>query len=128
MFGWHYLSNATSLIRPRLFYVFLFDRVKDHHNLLHHSPLLKNICVRQVVFDKWLPLNVPVFWPSHTKAASDICICIYCIYIYICTVNIYIYIYSTHVYTIYTYICTYIYIYIYLCCKYIYIYIIQRER
>ena len=30
----------------------------DHHNLLHHSPLWKKkSCVRQVVLDKWLPLN-----------------------------------------------------------------------
>ena len=53
--GWHYLSNATCQIRPHLFYVF-FGRVKDHHNLLHYSPLLKKACVRQVVLDKWFPL------------------------------------------------------------------------
>ena len=28
----------------------------DHHNLLHHSPLLKKTCVRQVVLDKRFPL------------------------------------------------------------------------
>ena len=27
---------------------------------LHYSPLLKKTCVRQVVLDKWLPLNNPV--------------------------------------------------------------------
>ena len=30
--------------------------VKDHHNLLHDSPLLKKSCARQVVLDEWLPL------------------------------------------------------------------------
>ena len=48
--GWHYLSKATRLIRPPL--VCVFRRVKDHRNLLHYSPLLKNTCVRQVVLDK----------------------------------------------------------------------------
>ena len=48
--GWHYLSNATCLIRPHLFCV--FRRVKDHHTLPEYSPLLKNTCVRQVVLDK----------------------------------------------------------------------------
>ena len=55
--GRHYLSNATCLTRPRLFYV-CFRRVKEHHNLLHRSPLLKKACVRKVVLDKWFPLKV----------------------------------------------------------------------
>ena len=45
-----YLSNAAS------FALGVFRRVKDHHSLLHYSPLLKT-CVRQVVLDKWLPLR-----------------------------------------------------------------------
>ena len=52
-FWWHYLSNATCLMRPRL----LLRRVKDHHNLLHDSPCLKTTCVRQVVLDNWFPLK-----------------------------------------------------------------------
>ena len=32
----------------------MFRRVKDHHSLLHCSPLLKKTCVRQVVLDKRL--------------------------------------------------------------------------
>ena len=32
-------------------------RVKEHHNLPNHSPILKNTCVRQVAsLDKWFPL------------------------------------------------------------------------
>ena len=49
--GWHYLSNA----RHNMCCVFV-GHVKDHHNLLNYSPLLKNTCVRQVVLDKWFPL------------------------------------------------------------------------
>ena len=32
--------------------------VKDHHNSLRCSPLLKKSCVRQVALDKWLPLSL----------------------------------------------------------------------
>ena len=52
------MSNATCLIRPHLFYVYVC-RVKEHHNVLHYAPLLKKTCVRQVVSDKLFPLNVP---------------------------------------------------------------------
>ena len=55
--GWHYLSNITCLIRPRVFYACVFRRVKDHHNLPHDSPRLKSTCVIQVVFDKWFPIE-----------------------------------------------------------------------
>ena len=56
-FGWHYLSNATCLMRPCLFVFCVVCRAKDHRNSLHDSPILKKACVRQVVLDKWLPLN-----------------------------------------------------------------------
>ena len=36
----------------------VFRRVKDRLNLPHYSPLSKNSCVRQVVLDRWLPLNI----------------------------------------------------------------------
>ena len=57
LIGWHYLSNATCLMRPRLFLCVVYS-VKEHHqtNVLHVSPHLKNICVRQVVLDEWFPL------------------------------------------------------------------------
>ena len=45
-----YLSNAASFVFCVVY------SVKDHHNSLHCSPLLKNTCVRQVVLDKWFPL------------------------------------------------------------------------
>ena len=35
--------------------ILCFRRVNDHHDLLHHSPLLKNTGVRHVVLDKWFP-------------------------------------------------------------------------
>ena len=54
--GWHYLSDATCLMRPRL--LCFFRRVKYDHNLLHYSPLLKETFVRQSVVDKWFPLIV----------------------------------------------------------------------
>ena len=41
-----YLSNAESFV------LCVFRRVHDQHNLLYHSPLLKETCVRQVVLDK----------------------------------------------------------------------------
>ena len=52
-----YLTNTDCLIRPCLFELCVFRRVKDHPNLLHCSPLLKKICVRQVVLDEWFPLT-----------------------------------------------------------------------
>ena len=44
-FGRHCLCNATCLIRPHLFYaLFIVSRIT-----------IMNICVRQVVLDKWFP-------------------------------------------------------------------------
>ena len=45
--GWHYLSNATCLIRPHLFYV--------HCNsyIVTLFVTLKSTCLGQVVLDKW---------------------------------------------------------------------------
>ena len=57
---WHYVSQATCLMRPRLFYA--FGRVKDHRNLPHYSAHLKKPCVRQVVLDKWFPLRYGTVW------------------------------------------------------------------
>ena len=44
--------------------------VNDHRNLLQHSPLLKNSRVRQVVSDKWFPLNSP---DKHISACKARC-------------------------------------------------------
>ena len=58
--GWHYLSNATCLIRPRLFYACFV--VKDHHDLLCYSPPLKNTCVRQAAsecIENTIDMNIP---------------------------------------------------------------------
>ena len=47
--------------------------VKDHNNVLHYSPLLKKTCVRQVVLDKWLPLNLAAchFTVGQPHARTD---------------------------------------------------------
>ena len=68
-FGWHYLSNATCLMRPRLFST-VFRRVKDDHNLLHYSPPLKKACVRHVVLDEWFPLICLSIPPTATAPSQ----------------------------------------------------------
>ena len=92
--GWHCLSNATRLLRPRLFYILhVLGRVKDHQKLPHDSPLLKKPCDRQVALDKWFPLRSP--WISLDPVIPGCSSVIY-IYIYIMYICIYIYIY-THI-------------------------------
>ena len=63
-----YLSNKASFVLR------VFRSVKDHHNLLHYSICLKKACVRQVVLDKWFPLNspTPVFCVSRRAAEESI--------------------------------------------------------
>ena len=56
------LYRAALLVQRYLLYtasLFLcvVRRVKEHHKVLHDSPLLKKTCVRQVVLDKWFPLS-----------------------------------------------------------------------
>ena len=71
LFGCHNLSNTTCLIRPHLVYALcVFRRVKDHHHLLHDSPLLKNTCLRQVVIDKWFPLTYARCFLRNPQAPS----------------------------------------------------------
>ena len=59
---WDHLSNAASFV------LCAFDD-EDHHNLLHYTPrlnntcvllclILKKTCIRQEVFDEWLPLRL----------------------------------------------------------------------
>ena len=47
LFGWHYLSNATSLRRPHLFDVFVC-RVKDHHHLPQYTILGAKHCTPEI--------------------------------------------------------------------------------
>ena len=49
------VRRGADQARPHSLYV-CFRSVKDRHNLLNCSPLLKKSCVRQVVLDKWLLL------------------------------------------------------------------------
>ena len=50
--------------------MFLLGRVKEHHNVLRSSPRLKKACVRQVVLDRWFPLDPSSeeAWPPSTEA------------------------------------------------------------
>ena len=154
--GWHYLSNAICLMRPRSFYA-LFRCVNDHHNLLHYSQRLKNTCVRRVVLDKWFPLKLTeTHWNSPELtvftfvnvyvgllrfivryallnltvtppwAKPGACSWGVRVYIYI-YIYIYIYVYIYIEREIHIYACIYIYIYIYIYTHCTYIYI-YRER
>ena len=77
---WRYLYNAASCVLYGIACL-----IQSYLHLLHYSPLLKKTCIRQVVLDKWLPLN-GVSW--QTPHRYTLCIHIY-IYIYI-----YIYMYT----------------------------------
>ena len=70
--GWHYLSNATCLIRPHLIIVCVVDSFKDRHSLLQCLPLLKNTSVRQVVLDQWYPPDSAggVCRPGHPSTGA----------------------------------------------------------
>ena len=65
--GWHYLSNTTCLIWPHLFYGSF--AVSTIINNCYYSPLLNNTCARQVVLDKWFPLNTEEAWEDTTYAS-----------------------------------------------------------
>ena len=58
------LSNTASFVSC------VFRRAKDRHNSLQHSPLMKQVCVRQVVLDKWLPL-IRCHGRAPCQGASD---------------------------------------------------------
>ena len=45
--GWHYLSKATCLMRPRVVYALVV--VNDHHNLLHYLPLWKKWIMNRLI-------------------------------------------------------------------------------
>ena len=51
-----YVSNTASFV------LCAARRVKDHHHMPNNSPRLKNICVRQVVIDKWFPPNYTILY------------------------------------------------------------------
>ena len=63
--GWHYLSNATCRMKAS-FVLCVFRRVKDRHNLLRYSPLLKKTSVRQVG-------SVRQVVPPDRQSASEPC-------------------------------------------------------
>ena len=44
--------------------------VKDQHNLPNCLPLLRKTCVRQVVLDKWFPLNSIIIRISNSNSIS----------------------------------------------------------
>ena len=46
-----YLSNTASVVSCAVY------SVKEHHDLQNDSPLLKKLCVRQAVSDKWFTLT-----------------------------------------------------------------------
>ena len=56
-FWWHYLSNATCLRRPHLLYLCFVVNAGTTIICKLCTPCLKKICARQVVLDKWFPLD-----------------------------------------------------------------------
>ena len=54
--GWHYLSKATCLIRPRSL-VMRASSCQGYHNCYIRRHFCRKTCVRQVVLDKWFPLS-----------------------------------------------------------------------
>ena len=65
-FGWHYLSNATCLIRPHLLHsTFIVSRITILCQI--NSPRFKKTLVRQVALDKWFPLNHERFGVTHPE-------------------------------------------------------------
>ena len=104
-----YLSNPASSVLCAVY------SVKDHHILQIGSPLLRTTCVRQVVLDKWLPLQVArrAMWRGRRRVDRKGRVYnnnINMNYIYTC-VYIYIYVYPSL--TRCVYVCIYVYIYIY---------------
>ena len=76
LFGWHYWSKATCLISMASFVLCVVRHVKDHHDVIHYSIILKKSCVRRVVLQKWFPLPsvktpfVPTPSGSHTTTTT----------------------------------------------------------
>ena len=66
---WAALLVKRNLSNTASFVFCVVRRVKNPHNLLHYSPLLKKACVRQVALDKWFPLNHGgLWWPVDIRA------------------------------------------------------------
>ena len=63
-----YLSTTASFV------LCVLRCVKDHHNLLQYSSVLKNTCVIEVVLDKWFPLIEGSFpcWIAGRRAAQGV--------------------------------------------------------
>ena len=60
------MSNTSSFVVCAVY------SVKNHHELQIYSPRLKNICIRQAVFDKWLPLISCAGAPCFTTRDMDV--------------------------------------------------------
>ena len=56
LYFWAALLVQRYLFNTASFVLCIVGRVKDRHNLLHYSPLLKNTRGR-LVLDKWFPLT-----------------------------------------------------------------------
>ena len=59
-FGWHYLSKAACLIRPHLFSTALLVLLIRLIEFAALFAALEETRVREVVFDKWFPLNFDI--------------------------------------------------------------------
>ena len=68
--GWHYLSNAACLMRPRLYALFIVT--KNKHDLPNHSPRLKKPCVIRVVIHKWFHLKPALATHSSQNLPTSI--------------------------------------------------------
>ena len=105
-FGWHYLSTATCLMRPRLFYVlFVVSRITIICCVARH--FRRKHVLDEVVSDKWFPtegrrLRSRSPRPKDRRSFTKNSIICLITYTYIHT--------YTHIYTHITYIYMYIYI------------------
>ena len=86
--GWHYLSKATCLMRPRVVYALVV--VNDHHNLLHYLPLWKKWIMNRLI--RICCIICVMEGCAERGRRSSLSMYIY-IYIYIYT-QYYIYIYT----------------------------------
>ena len=90
MFGWNYLSNATCLIRPHLFYVcFVASRTTTICYITRHR--LRKTCVRHIRLDIYMSQHVSAYAYAyihtyiHTYLHTYIHTLHTCMYMYIHT-------------------------------------------
>ena len=73
LLGGHYFSNATCLTWPHLCYAyFVVSRMAVNCYIIRQ--FWKHTCVRQVVADKWFPLNCvePLSWRPNGRTAKQL--------------------------------------------------------